>query len=558
MTRRCDDTATGSAGEGGMNISLFDGVPVNDVAAALAGLERRRFSAGSTVLVEGDYPGELYLVESGTADVFAAGRDGTEHHLARVGPRTTLGEMSLFTGRPTSGTVRARTDLQVVVVTAPALERLSDQLPRLYRNIGAILAERLAASNRISVGDRPSRITVLIDQGAPPDLAPALAASVAWHTREQVALTDSSDAHAAHVLVRVTSDDDLHPGGAPVVDLVGGTGTPRTPQRRLAVRAWVDGPVRRGPDADGTVLVPPLSHADHVALARGVLPTATPAGVALGWVARDLTGLKVGLALGAGSYRGYAHIGVLRGLERIGLAPDYLAGTSIGAAVAALFAMGHSAEASAGFLDTLDSVFFRPTLSRRGLLSNTALATKIREVCRETRIEDLPIPLAVVAADLETGREIVFRRGLLWLAVLGSSSIPGIHPTVGIGPYTTVDGGIVNPVPSSAAAAMGADKVVAVRLGRPRPAGNDDAEAQARAGRGPSAIETILRSVELMQATIRGQRSPATIVIAPECEEVPGIGLRRFSLGRRYVEAGEAAVQAALPRIAAALPWMRN
>lgn len=81
-------------------MSLFEGVPVDDVAAALAGLERRRFSAGSTVLVEGDYPGELYLVESGTADVFAAGRDGTEHHLALVGPRTTLGEMSLFTGLP--------------------------------------------------------------------------------------------------------------------------------------------------------------------------------------------------------------------------------------------------------------------------------------------------------------------------------------------------------------------------------------------------------------------------------------------------------------------------
>jgi NTE family protein len=540
-----------------MKMSLFEGVPVDDVAAALAGLERRRFSAGSTVLVEGDYPGELYLVESGTADVFAAGRDGTEHHLALVGPRTTLGEMSLFTGRPASGTVRARTDLQVVVVSAQALERLGDRLPRLYRNIGVILADRLAASTRREVGDRPGRVTVLIDRGAPPDLAPALAASVAWHTRERVALTNSVDADAAHVLLRVASDE-LAPGEAPVVELVGRAGRPRVAERRLAVRAWVDGPVRRGPDADGMVSIPPLSHADRAELARGVLPTSTPAGVALGWVARDLAGLKVGLALGAGSYRGYAHIGILRGLARIGLEPDYLAGTSIGAAVAGLHAMGYSAEESTRFLDTLDGVFFRPTLSRRSLLSNVALVAKIREICLETRIEELPLPLAVVAADLETGREIVFRRGLLWLAVLGSSAIPGIHPAVGIGPYTAVDGGIVNPVPSSAATAMGANKVVAVRLGRPRPAAHDDAEAQERPGRGPSAIEAILRSVDLMQATIRGQRSPGTIVIAPECEEVPGFGLRRFSLGRRYIEAGEAAVEAAVPRIAAALPWMRS
>ena len=90
-----------------MSMSLFEGVPVDEVAGALAGLERRRFGAGSTVLFEGDYPGELYPVESGAADLFAADRDGTEHHVARVGPRTTLGEVSLFTGRPASETVRA-------------------------------------------------------------------------------------------------------------------------------------------------------------------------------------------------------------------------------------------------------------------------------------------------------------------------------------------------------------------------------------------------------------------------------------------------------------------
>jgi NTE family protein len=420
-----------------------------------------------------------------------------------------------------------------------------------------MLAGRLADSNRRAVGDRLGQRTLLIDRGAPPDLAPALAASVAWHTREQVALTNSADADAAHVLLCVAGDAPV-PAGAPVVELMGCSGTPKVPERRLAVRAWVDGPVRRGPDADGVVSIPPLSPADRAELARGVLPAATPAGAALGWVARDLTGLKVGLALGAGSYRGYAHIGILRGLARIGLEPDCLAGTSIGAAVAGLYAMGHSAEESAGFLDTLDSVFFRPTLSRRSILSNAALAAKIREVCLETRIEELPRPLAIVAADLETGCEVVFRRGLLWLAVLGSSAIPGIHPAVGIGPYTVVDGGVVNPVPSSAATAIGADKVVAVRLGRHRPTAHDDAEARESPGRGPSTIGTILRSVDMMQATMRGQRSPGTIVIAPECEEVPGIGFRRFSLGRRYIEAGEAAVEAAVPRIAAALPWIRS
>lgn len=481
------------------------------------------------------------LVAPGDAVVLADGAERAAGELACHGPGAAPRSPSPTPAKATGPPQRR---------TAMGTERQVMQ-----DSLGALV--KRAASTRREAGDRPGRLTFLVDRGAPPDLAPALAASVAWHTRERVALTDSVDADAAHVLLRVAGHD-LVPDGAPVVELVGRSGTPRMPERRLAVRAWVDGPVRRGPDASGMVPIPSLSHTDRAELARGVLPPSTPAGAALGWVARDLAGLKVGLALGAGSYRGYAHIGILRGLARIGLEPDYLAGTSIGAAVAGLYAMGYSAEESTGFLDMLDGVFFRPTLSRRSLLSNVALAAKIREICLETRIEELPLPLAVVAADLETGREIVFRRGLLWLAVLGSSAIPGIHPAVGIGPYSAVDGGIVNPVPSSAATAMGADKVVAVRLGRPRPAAHDDAEAQERLGRGPSAIETIRRSVDLMQATLRGQRSPGTIVIAPECEGVPGIGLRRFSIGRRYIEAGEAAVEAAVPRIAAALPWMRS
>ena len=178
------------------------------------------------------------------------------------------------------------------------------------------LAGRLAVSTRREMGDPPGRLTLLIDRGAPPDLASALAASIAWHTREPVALTNSADADAAHVLLRAAGDAPV-PDGAPVVELMGCAGTPKVPGRRLAVRAWVDGPVRRGPDASGMVSIPSLSHTDRAELARGVLPPSTPAGVALGWVARDLAGLKVGLALGAGSYRGYAHIGILRGLARM-------------------------------------------------------------------------------------------------------------------------------------------------------------------------------------------------------------------------------------------------
>jgi NTE family protein len=542
-----------------MSASLFEGLPADQVANSLAGFERRRFGAGSTVLAQGDSFGELYLIESGAADVFVADRDGAEHHVARVGPGTTLGEMSLFTGHPASGTVRACTNLQVVVVTAQSLDHLGHRLPRIYRNIGVILAERLAAANRLSVGDRTGRVTVLVDRGAPSELVSALRASLAWHTDAPVELSDSAErsANQARVFVRVASDGDQLPEATSVVELLGSMGRPAVSQRRLAVRAWGDGPVRRGPDGDGVIWIPRLSEADHTALSNGILPPSTPAGAALGWVARDIAGLKVGLALGAGSYRGYAHVGVLRALARIGIEPDYLAGTSIGAGVAALHAFGYSTDELAAYLDELEDVLFRPTVSRRSLLSNVALAAKFRDAVAHARIEDLPLPLAIIAADLESGREIVFRRGLVWLAVLASSSIPGVYPAVRVGPYAAIDGGIVNPVPHKTAAVMGADKVIAVRLGRPRPTTDSGAEARDGSGRVPSAIEAMVRSVELMQTTMRAERSTTTITIEPECEDVPTIGLRRFSLGRRYIQAGEAAVEAAVPRIAAALPWVR-
>src|SRR5439155_19545057 len=115
------------------------------------------------------------------------------------------------------------------------------------------------------------------------------------------------------------------------------------------------------------------------------------------------------------------------------------------------------------------------------------------------RIEDLDVPLALVAADLTTGREVVFRRGLLRVAALASMAIPGIYPPVRMGEHVLVDGGIVNPVPNSVASSMGADVVIAVSLGRPATQPVPDLEAVEEKGRLPSLLHTITRSVEVMQ-----------------------------------------------------------
>ena len=269
--------------------------------------------------------------------------------------------------------------------------------------------------------------------------------------------------------------------------------------------------------------------------------------------------MKVGLALGAGSLRGYAHIGVLKALRRIGLEPDSLAGTSVGASVAGIHAMGMTPAEMAETLDRCGEVLFRPTVPLSGFLSNRALKNFLKDVGGDTRIEELPIPLALVAADIETHREVVFRRGLLWFGVLASISIPGVYPALKVGPYTVVDGGVLNPVPTSVAAEGGADVVVGVRLAASPETPDRDVEATEATGkRRNSALAVILRSIEIMQSRIVTHPDGASVItIEPQLRSVGGARLKNFAAGRRFIEAGEAAVETQLPRLASAFPWLR-
>jgi NTE family protein len=193
------------------------------------------------------------------------------------------------------------------------------------------------------------------------------------------------------------------------------------------------------------------------------------------------------------------------------------------------------------------------------LLSNAGVAANFRQVGGDTRIEDLDVPLALVAADLTTGREVIFRRGLLRVAALASMAIPGIYPPVRMGQHVLVDGGIVNPVPISVAGSMGADIVIAVSLGRPITQCVPDLEAvEEKGGRLPSLLQNITRSVEAMQGRIGTHAAAAaTVLIEPSFAATPSLGLQSFNRGRPYIAPGAEAAEAALPAITASLPWLR-
>ena len=175
----------------------------------------------------------------------------------------------------------------------------------------------------------------------------------------------------------------------------------------------------------------------------------------------------VGLALGGGAARGFAHIGVLRTLAKHGIAPDVVVGTSIGAVVGACLATGHldAFEEWArmltprGVLSYLDI-----SLTGAGFINGARLATRLEEAIGNANIDDLPLKFAAIATEINTGHEIWLTRGRLLEALRASYALPGIFTPVHIGGRWLVDGALVNPVPVSTARALGARLVIAVNL----------------------------------------------------------------------------------------------
>jgi NTE family protein len=175
----------------------------------------------------------------------------------------------------------------------------------------------------------------------------------------------------------------------------------------------------------------------------------------------------IGLALGGGAARGFAHIGVMRTLLARGIVPDVIVGTSIGAVVGGCYAAKEMDNLESwartltvrGVLSYLDI-----SLSGSGLIGGGHLASRLESGLKDSRIDDLPIRFAAIATEFNTGHEIWLTRGRLSDALRASYALPGIFPPVLIGGRWLVDGALVNPVPVSAARALGARLVIAVNL----------------------------------------------------------------------------------------------
>ncbi|HYL90967.1 MAG TPA: patatin-like phospholipase RssA [Burkholderiales bacterium] len=278
---------------------------------------------------------------------------------------------------------------------------------------------------------------------------------------------------------------------------------------------------------------------------------------------------KIGLALGAGSARGWAHIGAIRALEERGIKPDLICGTSIGALVGAVYASGQ--------LDQLEEwvtrlawrqvVRLMDLTWRGGLIRGQRLFSLFRVMFQEREISELECPFGAVATELSTGREIWLRHGKIFDVVRASIATPGLFTPVVYNGEVLVDGALVNPVPVSMCRALGAEIVIAIDLSwgklgpyrnmaRELPASTEEPSWLGRLlGTGkkgaepamPSILEVFNTALDIVEQRVARSRlagEPADVLITPL---LPNFGTMEYHRAKEAIAEGHAAVERMAP-----------
>ncbi len=248
---------------------------------------------------------------------------------------------------------------------------------------------------------------------------------------------------------------------------------------------------------------------------------------------------KIGLALGGGATRGFAHVGVIQALEQAGIKADVVAGTSAGSLVAALYATGKSGselQKAALAMDEAAIADWTLPIFSRGVLRGEALARYVNGAVGNRLIENMQIPLGILATELKSGKGVLFRRGDTGTAVRASSSVPSVFLPVKIGALEYVDGGLVAPVPVRFVRQMGADLVIAVDISA-LPEGNVT----------DNAVQMVLQTTAIMGKSINEfELQGADVVVLPL---LPGMKGTDFSSRQKTIDAGRAAMQLQIPRL---------
>jgi NTE family protein len=559
---------------------LFAGLNAAELELVAARARPREFQAGEALCTAGEASDRCWVITAGLVDVVGHGGEGPAGEiLARHRKGASVGEVGVILGEPQPESVLASIPTSALELSAAELGELVQRFPQILLNTLRTAHGRLVHARARSV-ERELGETVALAIGASlrGEQVPLLAAARAATPRSVIALdrqfsfagalTAADDLVFAHATVLLATE--LHAdtlaahlresdrvvalaGSAEEAHALGRLRRSGGAQEEVEVilvgdqalqtsRGWAaDAPlrvIRECPQQEGSALSP----ADRA------------------WLARHLTRTKLGLALGAGGAKGYAHIGVLQVLEQAGYTVDCVAGSSIGAIVATYLALGaNAAEIDATLRGAFDAAavteIFKTSLAGRG--GGLEVMTRLlRETTAERTFADAKISLTVMAVDLTERTPAPLRSGPLWEALLAATALAGVFPPRERDGHRLVDGLALVPVPTGAVVADGADVTLSVNLiGRetlPSWPGGPAPEAAAE-GRRRGVLDNLLEVMDLSQLAESVRNAElADVIVTPRFG--PG-EWRDFHLADLFLQAGRTAAEEQLQTLASlALP----
>lgn len=545
----------------------------------------RRYATGAVICQEGERGDSVLVLQRGSADVRVASK--TERRTVDVRQLRAgdlVGEVGALTGLPRSATVVASSDTDALEITREDFDRLLADHPRLEANLTRLLGARLASGNSALRGagrgvvafvvamERPSLADQALEAARRATPRPAAIVDLRG-ARETPALTVPGNAYAVAGAPQALEHlDRLETAHETVILVVG------SKQRSLAhLLARAHRVVALASRDEALALAPRLRaahrRADLVLLggagddsfsllaeyrvARRCADEPTASETA--WLGRHLSRSKLGLALGAGGAKCFAHAGVIDALQRAGYTIDCVSGSSMGAVTAVWLALGMS---GADIADTLSKHWApRPVVDeifRKGAAGDGVriLEQLLRETTGDRSFADLETPATVMTADLAGRCPAPLTSGALWEALMAALAIPGLYPPWVRGEQRLVDAVSLTPVPIESAIEAGADLTIAVNVLGPesRPswpvtAAGVGLAAAAAPRRSGHVRDTVVEVLELAQidASAR-QTARADVPITPQFG--PGTW-RDMHLGPLFFAAGVEATEAQLPRLAA-------
>ena len=555
---------------------LFEGLEPDDLQQLVWLMRPRRFGPGETICEAGTPGDSLFVISEGLARVLVAEPDGEQSAVARLRRGDVIGEMSLLTGEPRSATVVAATQTTALELSRDDFATLVSRHPHVLLNLSRILSRRLVEVNvrAIEGRTRGEAVALLVGESSMrvvPELlaateaaSPSAVATVDARLGADDPLSTLDDLLAGHRTVVLVADLDsaLLPILIDAADRTVAVVGTQDEWKRLAAAAAVT-PAGGPPDVIVSADTPARSRrlqqraSAGARLVRVLAPGAPPAADDIAWLGRHLARTKIGLALGAGGAKGYAHIGALQVLDEAGYAIDCVSGSSVGAMIGSWLALGMStAEIDAtmrrAFRPEVVADMFRLSLTGKSTGVDT-MTEVLRESTDDRTFEDVVIPFVVMTADLNTRRPAPVSEGPLWEALLAATAVAGLFPPRVRGDQRLVDGLALVPVPTDAVAAVGADIVVSVNLLSrcTLPAWPGDTAPSAEEDETPSSrmLDTLLEVMDLTQLDASVQHAArADVIITPRFG--PG-SWREFDLADRFLEAGRRAAAEELPRLAA-------